>query len=199
MLESSWRQVLSRTVNLLNAESQVVLSPQFPPEKRYRLSVSETSGTGRALITVDMLHSQNEQQIQFHVSPFGGTAIELSGSAIISALAQVGNATLVVNITEIMPSIEIVNFREGITILGAGFVDLGSNGGFPQPYYNYARVYLTGAADIQLVNIAGVVHFQALGLPAAALLLNQMFIGADLRLQARGAGTNATVVWYNRT
>ena len=195
---ADYKQLLSQTVTLGAGESRVILSPQFAPEKRYRLSITETSGLGRALITVDMLYSQNEQQIQFHVSPNGGTSIELAGSAVISGLAQVGPPTLDVNISEIMPSVEIVNFREGLNVLGAAYADLGSNGGFPQPFYSYAAVYLTGTADIQLVNQAGVVSFQALGLPASALLLNQIFIGADLRLQARGVGTNATVVWYNR-
>ena len=195
---ADYKQLLSRTIALGGGESRVMLSPQFPPEKRYRLSVTETSGLGRSLITVDMLHSVNEQQIQFHVSPNGGTAIELSGSAVISALAQAGTPSLVLIISEIMPSVELIDFREGANVLGAAFGDLGSNGGFPQPFYNYAAVYLTGAADIQLMASGGAVLFQALALNPQALLLNQFRIGADLRLQARGAGVTATVVWYNR-
>ena len=120
---ANYRQLLSVTAELGAGEGRVLLSPQFAAEKRYRLSVTETGGVGRALITVDMLHSVNEQQIQFSVSPNGGSAIELSGSAIISGTAQGGPATLVVNITEIMPSVDLIDFDDGLTVLGAAYAD----------------------------------------------------------------------------
>ena len=195
---ADYKQLLSRTVALGGGESAVLLSPQYPADKRYRLSITETSGLGRALITVDMLHAANEQQIQFSLPASGGRAIELSGSAIISGLAQGGPPTLTVNITEIMPSVELIDFTEAPNVLGAAYVDLGSNGGFPQPFYNYAAVYLTAAADIRLVNLGGGLVFEVLGINPNALLLNQFRIGSNMRLQARGAGVNATVAWYNR-
>lgn len=193
-----YKQLLSRTVALGAGESAVLLSPQYPPHKRYRLAVTETGGLAPARISVEFLYAQNEQQLEFTVGPTGGIAIQLSGSAIISGLAQGGAATLDINITEIMPSTETVNFREGVTVLGAGYVDLGSNGGFPQPFYNYAAIYLDVPADIRLVSAAGAVMWEQLGANPQQLLLNQFFIGANLRLQARGAGANAMVVWYNR-
>ena len=182
---ADYKQLLSQTVALGAGESRVILSPHFAPEKRYRLSITETSGLGRALITVDMLYSQNEQQIQFQVSPNGGTSIELSG-------------TLDVNISEIMPSIDLIDFTENPVALGAAYVDLGSNGGFKQPFYNYAAVYLTAAADVALADLAGGIIWQAIGIGTGAPVLNQLRIGANQRLQARGVGVLATVVWYNR-
>tara|TARA_R110002096_G_scaffold268624_2_gene462502 strand:- start:2144 stop:2746 length:603 start_codon:yes stop_codon:yes gene_type:complete len=195
---ADYKQLLSQTVALGAGESRVILSPHFAPEKRYRLSITETSGLGRALITVDMLYSQNEQQIQFQVSPNGGTSIELSGSAVISGLAQGGPPTLDVNISEIMPSIDLIDFTENPVALGAAYVDLGSNGGFKQPFYNYAAVYLTAAADVALADLAGGIIWQAIGIGTGAPVLNQLRIGANQRLQARGVGVLATVVWYNR-
>ena len=195
---ADYKQLLSQTVALAGGESRVILSPHFAPEKRYRLSITETSGLGRALITVDMLDSQNEQQIQFHVSPNGGTSIELAGSAVISALAQGGPPTLDVNIAETAPAVDLIDFSEAPTVLGAAYVDLGSNGGFPQPFYNYAAIYLTAAADVAMVAIGGGLIWEVLGLGPQAIVLNQLRIGANQRLQARGAGVNATVVWYNR-
>ena len=195
---ADYRQLLGVTIALGAAESRILLSPQFAPEKRYRLSITETGGVGRALISVDLLHSVNEQQIQFQVSPNGGSAIELSGSAIISGVAQGGPATLVVNITEIMPSVDLIDFDDGVTALGAGYVDLGTNGGFRQPFYNYAAVYLTAAADVAFANLAGGIIWQAIGIGTGAPVLNQLRVGANQRLQARGAGVLATVVWYNR-
>ena len=194
-----YKQLLSQTIALAGGESRVLLSPQFDSHKRYRLSVSEITGLGRALISVDLLHAVNEQQIQFHVSPNGGSAIELSGSAVISGLAQGGPPTLVVNITEIMPSIELVDFTEAMNPLGAAYVDLGSNGGFPQPFYNYFALYLSAPADIRLVTLPGTVTvYEQIGANPQQSIYNQFRIGANMRLQARGVGVNANVVWYNR-
>lgn len=190
--------LLSRSIALAGGESRVLFSPQFPADRRYRLAISETTGLGRALITVELLHAQNAQKIQFSVSPNGGTAIELSGPAVISAQAQGGPPTLACDITEPMPGIELVNFTEGPLVLGAAYSDLGSNGGFPQAYYNYAALYLTGAADVRLASLSGGTLFEALGLAPNAILLNQFRIGSNMRLQAKGAGVTATVVWYNR-
>jgi len=192
--------LLSRSVTLVGGEERVLFSPQFPPEKRYRLSVSETSGLGRALITVEMLHAQNAQKIQFSVSPNGGSAIELSGPAIISALAQGGPPTLACDITQSMPEIDLVNFTEAGQDLPVAYGDIGSNGGFPQPFYNYAALYLNAVADIRLLNLAGGVAWEFLGVTPDNLLLNQFRIGSDFRLQGRRAPgpVAATVVWYNR-
>jgi hypothetical protein len=196
---ADYKQLLSRTVVLGAGESAVVLSPQFSSEKRYRLAITETSGLGRALITVELLYAQNNQIIQFSLSANGGTSIELAGSAVISALAQGGPPILDVNITEPMPSIELVNFTEAPNVLAAAYGDLGSNGGFPQPFYGYFALYLSAAADVRLVNFGGgATHFEALAIAPESLLLNQFRIGANQRLQARGAGVTATVVWYNR-
>jgi len=196
---ADYKQLLSQTVALAGGESRVILSPHFAPEKRYRLSITETSGLGRALITVDMLYSQNEQRLQFHVSPNGGTSIELSGSAVISALAQGGPPTLDVNIAETAPAVDLINFTEAMNPLGAAYVDLGSNGGFPQPFYNYFALYLSAPADIRLVTLPGTVTvYEQIGANPQQSIYNQFRIGSNMRLQARGAGVNANVVWYNR-
>jgi len=98
-----------------------------------------------------------------------------------------------------MPSVELIDFTEEPNVLGAAYVDLGSNGGFPQPFYNYAAVLLTGApVDIRLVNLAGGTLWEALGANPNWLLLNQFRIGSNMRLQARGVGALANVIWYNR-
>ena len=146
-----------------------------------------------------MLYSQNEQRLQFHVSPNGGTSIELSGSAVISALAQGGPPTLDVNIAETAPAVDLINFTEAMNPLGAAYVDLGSNGGFPQPFYNYFALYLSAPADIRLVTLPGTVTvYEQIGANPQQSIYNQFRIGSNMRLQARGAGVNANVVWYNR-
>ena len=195
---ADYRQLLGITVTIGVAESRLLLSPQYGSEKRYRLSITETGGLGRALISVDLLHSVNEQQIQFHVSPNGGSAIELSGSAIISGLAQGGAVTLVVNITEIMPSVDLVQMTDTGIVLGAAYADLGSNGGFPQPFYNYCAVFLTNVSDVALVGIGGGLIAEFLAINPNNLLLNQIRLGANMRVQARGGAGTATPVWYNR-
>ena len=190
--------LLSRSVALAGGEDRVIFSPQFPPGKRYRLSISETLGTGRALITVELLHAQNAQKMQFSVGPNGGEAIALSGSAVISALSQAGPINLNCDITEPMPGIDLVTFQELSNVLGAAYVDLGTNGGFPQAHYNYAAIYLTAAADLRLVSMGGAVVWEDLAANPSALLFNQFRIGCNQRLQARGVGVTATVAWYNR-
>ena len=146
-----------------------------------------------------MLHAQNAQKIQFSVSPNGGTAIELSGPAVISALAQGGPPTLACDITERMPAVDLVEFTDTGIVLGAAYADIGSNGGFPQPFYSYVAIFLTGVSDIALVGIGGGLIAEFLAIPPASTILNQIRLGANMRVQARGVAPNtATPVWYNR-
>ena len=98
-----------------------------------------------------------------------------------------------------MPLVDLIEYDEASQALGAAYVDLGSNGGKPQPFYNYASLYLSAAADVRVVGLGGgTVLFEVLGVNPQTLLLNQFRIGDNNRLQARGAGVNAKVIWYNR-
>ena len=97
-----------------------------------------------------------------------------------------------------MPLVDLIEYDEGAVALGAAYVDLGSNGGFPQPYYNYAALYLSAAADVRVVTAGGITVLEMLAINPQSLTLNQLRIGDNLRLQARGAGVTAALYWYNR-
>ena len=93
----------------------------------------------------------------------------------------------------------MLNFTEITNVLGAAYADLGSNGGFPQPFYAYFALYLSDPADVRIMNFGGgTLLYEQLAVAPQTLVYNQFRIGGNMRLQARGAGVNATVVWYNR-
>ena len=192
--------LLSRELKIAaGTESRTVFSPNFDYGHQYRLSIRETSGNNAVKITVELLHTQSTEDLEFHVGRNGAYALTLSGACRISASNPSGvDISISAAITGMMPLVDLIEFDEGAVVLGAAYADLGSNGGFPQAYYNYAGLYLSAAADVRLVTGAGGTVFEVLGITPGSLLLNQFRVGDNLRLQARGVGVTAALYWYNR-
>ena len=193
--------LLSRQITIpATTENITVFSPNFAYDHKWRLSCREVSGNTRINITIELLHTETTEDLTFSVGAGGGSAISLSGPAIIKVSNPGGVAAILdAAITQRMPLVDLIEYDEASQALGAAYVDLGSNGGKPQPFYNYASLYLSAAADVRVVGLGGgMVLFEVLGVNPQTLLLNQFRIGDNNRLQARGAGVNAKVIWYNR-
>jgi hypothetical protein len=194
-------QVLSRRVNLQAGESQDVLDFHRPGEI-WRLSVQELESTSALRVTVKTGFANSEEKIVFLVAP--GSAVEYGGchSATIEVEAVQNNSSADVQLSPMIPGQFLLDRDEsGQQINNAAWTDLGTNGGHPQPYMNYAAIMTSGTVDIRTVAAGGGVFFEALGLAPQTLLLNQFRIGNFDRLQARGAGAanqNIRVIWYNR-
>lgn len=200
--EANTKQLLSLQLVVPNAEQRTFFSPAFPVDKEFTLSVEEVSGTGRALITVEMMHPTTQGRLQFSIGPAAGRTVRLSGPVRVTALAQNATATLDMAITASTPTTDLIDFMEAGQDLQVAYGDLGSNGGFPQPFYHYAAVYFNGVADIRIINIGGGVAWEVIGIAPDNLLLNQLRIGSNCRLQARrnnpAVPRTASPFWYNR-
>ena len=196
-------QVLSRTIDLLiSADPGTTVLDFNAPNKTWRLSVQETTGTSALRVSVTTGFANSDEKIVFFVAQ--GSAAEYSGcnSAIIQIRAVQANCTAKVNLSPIIDSQYILEHDDiGQVVSNAGWTDLGANSGHPQPFMNYAAILTSATVDIRTITGGGGVFFEALALPSQSLLLNQFKIGNYDRLQARGTaaiGQNIRVIWYNR-
>ena len=185
-------------MSLVAGEKRVALSPQIAHGKKWRLGVAETGKLGLTQVTVTLLHAQSEEIFNFSIGPGGATSKQFSGSAIIEVKATEGPTTVTVQITEDFEDVTLNEFTEVPVTLVAGWADMGTNGGFLQPYYSYVSIYPKWThTDIQLVDINGVLQWQSLNIVSTASLLNSFRMPSTYRLQAKGVG-RMTVSWNNR-
>jgi hypothetical protein len=139
-------------------------------------------------------------QKQIYIAP--NSAIEFQGSSPckIFVLNESGStANISTYDSQYLPAgLEPVTFSENglITPAAAAWVELGSNGGFAQPYTNKCRIYTTAQFRIKAEDTSGNIVLLSGAQPVDEALVFNLDTPMNLKFYIRESVSSATGIYY---
>lgn len=176
-----------------------------------------TGGNWRFLVTSDKLVLVEIQQKgtlgafpikQRYISP--NSAIEFQGAGAVDIFVRNPSGSDTANVKSfnadyLNGGLDAVYYTEDslTTPASAAFGDMGTNGGYPHPYTNHCRLYVSGAAQVRVKALApdGTEIFLSGAQPVDERLFIDLDTPQGYRFQIRESNSSATgvdygLVWY---
>lgn len=195
-------QLLSRSVEVLNGISSLVLSYNDPAEA-YRLFIQETTSTSVVKVELVFGYEATSETIILYCNPGGAIEYFHTKPCEIRAQGMTADATISIGI-ERDPCVITQRVTSSSTqaLTNAAFVDLGDNNGSAPAYTNQVSLYPNGNIDIQIIDISVTPNqtiFTKLNLDEAADFLRFIQLGNRYKIQAQSVNPNGLIgtVWSN--
>ena len=194
------KTLISRTLNIGLGEFVTAFRINNPHQV-WRLTVAETSGVGGLLVRVLRADPANRFTSDFNVNPFGADSLTGTGACVVEIFSVAGAAVASACMDSGIGYQGVTVQDDNYVTVGA-WANVGGNNGFAPNFANYLMLWVSGAFDLRIVDINGVVVATYVNLNPSDFLLNTIPISKRSFYQIQATGAVGNVVyrptWFNR-